>query len=68
MVMATWDQVGERQRFRISGAVIGVFDRARRRHDARKAARRLLTMDAHILRDIGVSRADVLEMLRNSAG
>ena len=28
---------------------------------------RLLTVDAHILRDIGVTRADVLEMLRNSA-
>lgn len=66
MVMATWDQAEDRRRFRVAGAVAGAFERARQRHDARKAARRLLTMDAHILCDIGVTRHDVLEMLRNS--
>ena len=37
MVMATWDQAGDRRRSRVAGAVTGVFERARQRHDARKA-------------------------------
>ena len=45
-----------------------VLDRVRRRHDARRAAGQLTRMDAHILCDIGVSRADVLDMLRNPKG
>jgi uncharacterized protein YjiS (DUF1127 family) len=45
-----------------------VLDRVRRRHDARRAASQLMRMDAHILCDIGVSRADVLGMLRNPKG
>ncbi len=43
-------------------AMIG---RLRRRHDARRAALQLMSMDTHLLSDIGVTRADVLEMLRH---
>ena len=77
MVMANWDDSGYRRqgfdagalietiRFRgVGGAIRSVLDRARRRHDARRAAAQLLTMESHILRDIGVSRADVLGILR----
>ena len=77
MVMANWDDSGYRRqgfdagalietiRFRgVGDAVRSVLGRAKRRHDARRAAARLLSVDPHILRDIGVSRADVLGILR----
>ena len=36
---------------------------ARRRHEARRAVTLLLSMDAQVLRDIGVARADVIRAL-----
>jgi uncharacterized protein YjiS (DUF1127 family) len=45
-----------------------VLDHVRRRHDARRAATQLMRMDPHLLCDIGVTRADVLDMLRQPRG
>ena len=39
---------------------------ARRRRETRRAAQHLLAMDDHLLRDINLTRADAVAMLRRS--
>ena len=52
--------------FRGIGRAIGQLVRdARRRHEARRAVTLLLSMDAHVLRDIGVTRSDVIRTLND---
>lgn len=79
MVMATWDDIDASTRGEtvaapavmlrgIARGIRGILRQARRRHDRRKAAAQLLTMDAHLLRDINLSRSDVLAMMRDPDG
>lgn len=63
MVMATcaMDTGASRRGFGIRQMLQGV----RRRQERRRAARQLMRLDDHLLRDINLTRGDALAMLEN---
>ena len=67
MVMATsWDETiasGRSATGAIGRWVRHLLADAKRRHETRRAAVRLLGMDAYLLRDIGITRYDLLTLL-----
>ena len=48
--------------YKVVNAVEGLVDKLRGWHERRVAIRRLMALDNHILRDIGLHRGDVLAM------
>jgi uncharacterized protein YjiS (DUF1127 family) len=66
--MATnWDEAtrGERSATgAIGGGIRRFLDDAKRRYETRRAAARLIEMDAYLLRDIGITRYDLLKLMR----
>jgi uncharacterized protein YjiS (DUF1127 family) len=57
-------QIRERNGATPGWLVAWVLGSARRRHELRKAAAGLMAMDDHLLRDIGVTRADAVRIAR----
>ena len=49
---------------RLVQAIAGLFERSRRRHEARLAERQLREFDEHLLRDIGLHRLDIRHATR----
>jgi uncharacterized protein YjiS (DUF1127 family) len=66
MVMATsWDETSGRSATGGIGRwVRHLLADAKRRHETRRAAVRLLGMDAYLLRDIGITRYELLTLMR----
>ncbi len=50
---------------RIPHGIEALLRRARERHATRRAVRQLLAVDGHLLRDIGLTRADAAMLLRD---